>query len=1013
MSYGDQYIELPAAQPTFDFHLPTPVASAGDYPASSFMIPSSSVSSTSSIPIPGSRPTSRAGAPSLSRSSSTRHHPYSASPASFADRAFRPRSATSVSERSGWETDASASFDFSGSSVDSFAFSTPSSSYDQPSLSSPTATASTSMDSPFVAMNQPRGKNGKAKSHARKTAPGHIKRPPNAFILFRSHCCSPEAAAAAVDPPKPEPPGTAHARHLAGLEINNSQHISVIVSQVWKGLTAEEKAYWEQKAREAKEEHQRLHPDYRYRPQQRAKESSRRRKRTGQKESLEHRNACNEVARQVLEIERARTRQRNPAASVLGDDLPIPPTMLGVSLDEAAGQWAQDAAVKVAPAAAAKKKRVRKAPARKATSPEAIFNIELTDEYPPPPPGSVDVYARPQTAAALESFPSSLPTGEFFAPNGQHPFGGFGRRPSKPSTAQAYTAQDAADQFSFMAQLELQPPNEQPVLQLDPQLAALELSRPWTAAGHHSPPAAMPANPSFTFLPPNPSTFTLPNPTISRAPSPRSEAIQQLQRYEFGGPSVSSSPFSTPASAALLAPQQQTPVQISPTGTTFSFGNEGPGVTPVEHRRAVTAPAPLPLDALKQRRGTLRPGDLSAAQGDLMLISPMTTTFDGRKQSTGTWSAGLRRLSLTPGGDGAADAQGTAEPPFRRTSLAAGVLSANETFETFSFPQSMLESLPVEDPSITAEFFAQFTQAATPFTDYDYDEGDEASRPSTACSDWSTTDDEIERLEGDLPSGYLDRRRSTTVPAKFMASAFSTAPSSSIPSPAFSAAPFSAPATHSGFHVGSTDFFVPPPPPLATAGPTTAAFSAAPSPSGMPAFGSPEFGGSFRPFETRPSVDAILAAEPEKPYGAFPLPPSAGSGPSHHASPDVPVSVTGAEDDWIASSHAAVTAAGMRDTALSILQQRIQHRPQPSLDEVASMQQPAECEYVMLTYEQMADPKLMAEIHKLGIGIAFASAPVNPPTSPLASPPNHHISAGETLLASAQPSPLPLQSATF
>ncbi|KAL7339612.1 high mobility group box domain-containing protein, partial [Rhodotorula toruloides] len=73
--------------------------------------------------------------------------------------------------------------------------------------------------------------------------PGHIKRPPNAFILFRSHCCQPDSSSS-LDP----------------------QHISVIVSQVWKGLSAKDKSYWEDKARIAKEEHQRLHPDYKYRP---------------------------------------------------------------------------------------------------------------------------------------------------------------------------------------------------------------------------------------------------------------------------------------------------------------------------------------------------------------------------------------------------------------------------------------------------------------------------------------------------------------------------------------------------------------------------------------------------------------------------------------------------------------------------------------------------------------------------------------------------------------------------
>lgn len=83
-------------------------------------------------------------------------------------------------------------------------------------------------------------------SHARKTPPGHVKRPRNAFILFRSHACSSN-----LIPPSVE---------------KDHRQISRIVSHMWKSLPAEEKIRWEREAEAEKELHRKLHPDYRYKP---------------------------------------------------------------------------------------------------------------------------------------------------------------------------------------------------------------------------------------------------------------------------------------------------------------------------------------------------------------------------------------------------------------------------------------------------------------------------------------------------------------------------------------------------------------------------------------------------------------------------------------------------------------------------------------------------------------------------------------------------------------------------
>ncbi|GAA5853429.1 hypothetical protein JCM8547_002454 [Rhodosporidiobolus lusitaniae] len=961
---NDQYTEvLSQQQPALHFKPPSPVSASTSYPASSFMIPSSSHQSTASIPLPipvGSRPTSRAGTPSLSRSNSFRHHPYGGSPAS-SDRPFRPRSATSVSDRSEWETDAD-SHSVYGSSIDSYSF-TPSSSYGASFPSFPTA------NSPFVSGPASPGKTGK--SHARKTAPGHIKRPPNAFILFRSHCCQTGADA---EPTGLEPPGTVQARQLAALEINNSQHISIVVSQVWKGLSPEGRAYWQEKAAEAKAEHARLHPDYRYRPMQRPKEQIRRRKRTDIKATESERNACPAVAEQLLELDRS-SREQSQSFYDSGADLAVPAT-LSAGLDGAAAQWpavGETYPVPAPKAPAPKKKRVRKPAASKKTkkatlSPDGgMFNLELAEQELP-----TSTFNTPATFNAYQSggyTPSSLAD---FSGSMADPFVSYGRRISHTRATQAYGSPEAAQQFGYMAQLNNELP---PVSAINPQLAALDLSRPHTGV---SPPSAI--DPSFNIftptsaLPESPTVFALPHP-----PSPQTAAIAQMQHYTMGG---------TPFTPSILQ-QQPDPLPVppalsvlpSPTGTTFAFGTAGAGFSEgAPHRRAATAPVPPPLDALQRRRDTLRPNGIAAGSADIMLVSLMTTDFNDRKQSLGTWSA--RRLSLNPAPE--ANPASTPKPPFARSALATGVLSANEEFETLTFSPEVLNALPAEDA--TGDFVSQFASFQNDYEDVE-------TRPSTASSEWST-DGEVERLEAELPLGYLGRRRSTIVPSKF-GSAFSTAPTSASGSPAFSGLPYSAPATHSGFHVGSTDFFTRPEPPLASASPTTSAFSTgSPRPfeqSVVPPFGSAGFGGSFRPFVSRPSVDAILPATSPSTFLPPPRAPPAGD----HPSPDVPINVTGGEEDW----------TGQRDAALNVLYERrqqreyeahygpSQHSQSPSLDAPATKQEgerkSSQCEH--------------------GFGVAFAIA--SPPTaSPPAFSPQHLPSSEPPSYAG---SPLAAHSSTF
>ncbi|KAG2009016.1 specific transcriptional repressor [Coprinopsis cinerea AmutBmut pab1-1] len=85
----------------------------------------------------------------------------------------------------------------------------------------------------------------------------YIKRPENAFILFRRKCCEDRQAAAE------------EAAQLADgpLKKQRQADLSKTISQQWKSLSAEEKAYWENLAKEKKKEHELMYPNYVYRPQ--------------------------------------------------------------------------------------------------------------------------------------------------------------------------------------------------------------------------------------------------------------------------------------------------------------------------------------------------------------------------------------------------------------------------------------------------------------------------------------------------------------------------------------------------------------------------------------------------------------------------------------------------------------------------------------------------------------------------------------------------------------------------
>ncbi|KAJ7207331.1 hypothetical protein B0H12DRAFT_1158928 [Mycena haematopus] len=85
--------------------------------------------------------------------------------------------------------------------------------------------------------------------HSRKQPEGHIPRPPNAFILFRSSFVRSQRVSPDVE--------------------TNPTTISKIIGLTWKSLPADERRVWYARARQAVEEHRSRFPEYAFHPSQR------------------------------------------------------------------------------------------------------------------------------------------------------------------------------------------------------------------------------------------------------------------------------------------------------------------------------------------------------------------------------------------------------------------------------------------------------------------------------------------------------------------------------------------------------------------------------------------------------------------------------------------------------------------------------------------------------------------------------------------------------------------------
>ncbi len=121
-----------------------------------------------------------------------------------------------------------------------------------------------------VPVNQPssrpayaifRAEGSQAEAQRKKANP---PRPPNPFILFRNDYTRKHARGG---------PKIRRNAHSGPLEDSHSKR----AGQAWRALTAEEKQPWQLLAKKAGEEHAKMYPDYRYRPNKRPPASALRR----------------------------------------------------------------------------------------------------------------------------------------------------------------------------------------------------------------------------------------------------------------------------------------------------------------------------------------------------------------------------------------------------------------------------------------------------------------------------------------------------------------------------------------------------------------------------------------------------------------------------------------------------------------------------------------------------------------------------------------------------------------
>ncbi|KAI0825229.1 hypothetical protein BC628DRAFT_1338925 [Trametes gibbosa] len=113
-------------------------------------------------------------------------------------------------------------------------------------------------------------------SHSRKKKPGHIPRPPNAFMIFRSDLWNKEKIKSSVE--------------------RDHRQISRIAGSLWNSLTDAERTPYHDRADDAKREHARKYPQYKYAPIYRRDKPTKRKPKQDYAEKVLR---CHEVAQLI------------------------------------------------------------------------------------------------------------------------------------------------------------------------------------------------------------------------------------------------------------------------------------------------------------------------------------------------------------------------------------------------------------------------------------------------------------------------------------------------------------------------------------------------------------------------------------------------------------------------------------------------------------------------------------------------------------------------------------------
>ncbi|KAJ6562061.1 hypothetical protein B0H19DRAFT_92332 [Mycena capillaripes] len=133
-------------------------------------------------------------------------------------------------------------------------FPAPAAASPSPAPARPQSPSSTILGSPFEERRPKKGDDD------------YVKRPENAFILFRRQCCEDLALSLSTSSSAPSPTPSGSTSAPPAPKKPRQADLSRTISQRWKALSPEERSHWDDLAKEKKRQHEMLHPNYVYRP---------------------------------------------------------------------------------------------------------------------------------------------------------------------------------------------------------------------------------------------------------------------------------------------------------------------------------------------------------------------------------------------------------------------------------------------------------------------------------------------------------------------------------------------------------------------------------------------------------------------------------------------------------------------------------------------------------------------------------------------------------------------------